>query len=108
MKQINGVEVRRIPEVGMGVTKTSGSDRYGYKITWVAEDKTYFKIETLDGFERGYLALDTHKNSTTCGKFVYADVNLRNGKIEPLYRGRKADNYYITEDVRPTELDPSF
>ena len=119
-----------LPVTGNGVGYSSGSDRYGYVITNVAPDFSWFTYSCkMDGNIRGVAKICTQKNSRAFGDYIDCDRRYfdddRFGVQHPLeeevarWEPRRPWNscgcrYYNTVHVTdeagplPTYLDPSF
>ena len=77
---IKGVTVRVLPVVGNKCYESSGSDRYGYQITEVAPDLTWFAYSKR-GQLCGHAALITGKNRN--GRGLYTEATWDGKKWRP-------------------------
>ncbi len=68
-KKTKPLEIKHIPVVGHACYMPSGSDSYGYKISKVADDKSWFEFEDKDGNYRGTAVLITRWNSRARGYY---------------------------------------
>lgn len=105
--EVNGTMLRGniLPAVGLSTVRSVGSDHYAQKITKVAEDYSWFELET------GELAvLVTRKNSKRLGRYVKGEI--KNGKRvpgpTPYWTCMGYDTFHVVDYEAKTELDPSF
>lgn len=92
-----------LPKVGGGLNEEVGSDHYGYEITYVSDDFQIIRAkEIYSNLSSFYAALCTDGRCKNFGKYVAAKCT--DGKIKTFPDSK----YWISENPRPTELDPSF
>ena len=114
---VKGVKVRGgvLPEVGNGASHGINGDSYGFIITEVAPDGTWFKYcSGKNGGWDGKAWFCTRKNSPLCGKYIMSDactVGYREDR-KPSMNARYAQYNIIwplaTKGAPETHLDPSF
>ena len=113
---VKGVKiVGAIPRVGNGATHGINGDSYGFLITEVADDGTWFKYARgSNGGWGGKAWLCTRKNSPICGRYVMSDEFMAgyNENRKPSMNAHQAKwslIYALDREGAPkTELDPSF
>ena len=103
---VSGVKVDIVPEIGMSVGISVGSDTYGYKVISCSKDKTEFVYGNKHGeqiYDGGIAKLQTRKNSKDFGNYVmyYQD---NDGK----WTFAKGFQVWLSNDEIIDNLDPSF
>ena len=100
-----------IPVAGNGAAHGINGDSYGFIITEVALDGTWFKYS---GSWEGKAWLCTRKNSSLCGRYIMSNANTFGYKEDrkPSMNARYAQYDIIwplrTQGEPETHLDPSF
>lgn len=97
---------KRLPRVGFGLNEEYGSDHYGYEIVVVSEDYNIIGFREINGCNNIHWAvISTDKRyKKNYGKYINA-VPDENNVLHPI---NNTNHYWISEDLRPTEYDPSF
>lgn len=95
-----------IPQVGYGLNEECGSDHYGYEIMIVSTDRSIIGFREINGCNCIHWAVlcTDKRQKKNYGKYVLAAPD-NNNKLHAI-KGSK--HFWISEDLRPTELDPSF
>ena len=95
-----------IPQVGYGLNEECGSDHYGYEIMIVSTDRSIIGFREINGWNQQQETRDFRVKigKKNYGKYVLAAPD-DNNKLHAI-KGSK--RFWISEDLRPTELDPSF
>lgn len=93
-----------LPKVGGGLNEEVGSDHYGYEITYVSDDFQIIRAKEIgSNLSSFYAALCVDGRCKKFGKYVDA-AKCNSGEIKVFSN----TSYWISENPRPTELDPSF
>lgn len=95
-----------LPKIGGGINEEYGSDHYGYEIVMLSDDKSVIGYREINGCNCiHWTVLCTDKRQKkNYGKYVLAAPD-NNNKLNTI---KGAEHFWISDDLRPTELDPSF
>ena len=95
-----------LPHVGGGLNEECGSDHYGYEIMFTSTDLSIIGAREIYGCDCIFWAVlcTDKRQKKNYGKYIKAVPNYNN-KLIPI---KKANKYWISEEIRLTELDPSF
>ena len=114
---VKGVKIAGgiIPEAGNGARHDIGGDSYGYLITEVAPDGTWFKFDRGEnGGWAGKAWLCTRKNSPLCGMYIMSNAHVvgYSEDRKPSMNAHYAQHAVIwplsAKGAAETYLDPSF
>ena len=95
-----------IPNHYYGLNEECGSDHYGYEIMIVSTDRSVIGFREIKGCNYIHWAVlcTDKRQKKNYGKYVPA-VPDDNNKLHAV-KGSKP--FWISKDLHPTELDPSF
>ena len=100
----------RLPYVGGGINEEIGSDHYGYEIVAVSTDNVVVGYREINGCNSVFWAIlcTDKRQKKNYGKYVPAVTKPLNVYYDKLVQVKGVKNLWISDDLRPTELDPSF
>ena len=94
-----------LPKIGGGINEEYGSDHYGYEIVLLSTDKSVIGYREINGTNSVFFAMicTDKRKKNLYGKYVPASVNEKN-----ILTPYGHHSMWISDDLRLTELDPSF